>query len=53
MEHARPDLWRSRDPLPTNPAEFVKQRLDEAFALGIQPNPHAVALVTAAPDERA
>lgn len=52
MQEQRPDLWLSRDPLPHNPAQIVKRWLDEAFAAGVQPNPHAVALATADPDGR-
>lgn len=48
----RPDLWLSRDPLPSNPAHIVKQWLDEAFAARVQANPHAVALATVDPDGR-
>jgi pyridoxamine 5'-phosphate oxidase len=50
MEDQRPDLWLSEDPLPSNPAHIVKQWLDEAFAAGVQANPHAVALATVDPD---
>ena len=46
MEDQRPDAWLAKDPLPSNPAHIVKVWLDEAFAAGIQPNPHAVALAT-------
>ena len=52
MTEQRPDLWLSQDPLPKNPAQIVKQWLDEAFAAGVQPNPHAVALATVDPDGR-
>jgi pyridoxamine 5'-phosphate oxidase len=52
MEDQRPDLWLSEDPLPSNPAHIVKQWLDEAFAAGVQANPHAVALATVDPDGR-
>jgi len=52
MKEQRPDLWLSQDPLPKNPAQIVKQWLDEAFAAGVQPNPHAVALATVDPDGR-
>jgi pyridoxamine 5'-phosphate oxidase len=50
MEDQRPDLWLSEDPLPSNPAHIVKRWLDEAFAAGVQANPHAVALATVDPD---
>ncbi|HIF92319.1 MAG: pyridoxamine 5'-phosphate oxidase [Myxococcales bacterium] len=52
MEEERPDLWLAVDPLPSNPAQFVKQWLGEAFAGGIQANPHAVALATVDADGR-
>ena len=52
MEDAPPDLWLSKDPLPSNPAEIVKQWLDEAFAERVQANPHAVALATIDSDGR-
>jgi len=50
MENPSPDLWLSEDPLPANPAEIVKQWLDEAFAARVQANPHAVALATIDPN---
>jgi pyridoxamine 5'-phosphate oxidase len=46
MNASLPDAWLSRDPLPTNPAEIVKSWLEEAFAKGLQRDPHAVALAT-------
>lgn len=52
MEEEHADLWLSQDPLPLNPAQIVKQWLDEAFAAKVQPNPHAVALATADADGR-
>jgi len=52
MVEANPDLWLSEDPLPRNPAQITKRWLDEAFAAGIQANPHAVALATVDPDGR-
>jgi len=52
-EDSLPDAWLSRDPLPDDPAALVKQWLGEAFAKGVQPNPHAVALATSDPDGRA
>ncbi len=52
MNEELPDAWLSRDPLPTNPATIVATWLDEAFAAGVQPNPHAVALAPVDPDGR-
>jgi pyridoxamine 5'-phosphate oxidase len=52
MEQERPDHWLEVDPLPSNPAHIVKEWLDEAFASGIQANPHAVALATIDADGR-
>ena len=52
MQNPSPDLWLSEDPLPSHPAQIVKQWLDEAFAARVQANPHAVALATVDPDGR-
>ena len=52
MENLSPDRWLAEDPLPTDPAQIVKRWLDEAFAAGVQANPHAVALATIDPDGR-
>jgi len=52
MSEALPDAWLARDPLPADPVPIVKRWLDEAFAAGSQPNPHAVALATIDPDGR-
>ena len=41
-----PDAWLSDDPLPDDPMPIVADWLDEAFADGRQPSPHAVALAT-------
>jgi pyridoxamine 5'-phosphate oxidase len=46
------DDWLARDPLPGDPVPILKRWLDEAFADGAQPNPHAVALATIDPDVR-
>lgn len=42
----------SRDPLPSDPMPVVAGWLEEAFAAGLQRNPHAVALATVDPDGR-
>lgn len=42
-----PDAWLSDDPLPGDPFPILARWLDEAFAAGVQPNPHAFALATA------
>lgn len=47
-----PDAWLSRDPLPTDPIPILDEWLREAFAAGLEPNPHAVALATVDPDGR-
>jgi pyridoxamine 5'-phosphate oxidase len=47
-----PDAWLATDPLPDDPVPILKQWLDEAFAAGLQANPHAVALATIDPDGR-
>ena len=44
------DDWLADDPLPADPMPILARWLDEAFARGEQPNPHAVALATV--DER-
>lgn len=44
------DAWLSRDPLPSDPLERLVSWLDEAFAAGLQPNPHAIALATSDAD---
>ena len=41
--------WDGRDPLPADPLAVLGGWLDEAFASGHQPNPHAIALATVAP----
>lgn len=46
------DSWLSRDPLPADPVPVLKGWLDEAFAAGEPPNPHAVTLATIDPDGR-
>ena len=46
------DAWLGRNPLPEDPVRILKDWLDEAFAAGTQPNPHAVALATIDPDGR-
>jgi pyridoxamine 5'-phosphate oxidase len=53
MDESLPDAWLARDPLPDDPAAIVKRWLGEAFAAGIQRDPHAVALATSDPDGRA
>ena len=52
MTEALPDAWLARDPLPEDPVPIVKRWLDEAFAAGRQPSPHAIALATVDPDGR-
>jgi pyridoxamine 5'-phosphate oxidase len=47
-----PDAWLAEDPLPRDPIPILKQWLDEAFAAGLQANPHAVSLATVDPDGR-
>ncbi len=46
------DAWLAEDPLPADPLPVVRGWLDEAFAAGLQSNPHAVALATVDPDGR-
>ncbi len=46
------DAWLAEDPLPGDPIPILKQWLDEAFAAGLQANPHAVSLATVDPDGR-
>jgi len=46
MTRPLPDAWLSEDPLPRNPAHIVADWLAEAFALGTQRDPHAIALAT-------
>lgn len=46
------DAWLSREPLPGDPVAVLKGWLDQAFAEGLQANPHAVALATVDPDGR-
>jgi pyridoxamine 5'-phosphate oxidase len=41
--------WDGDDPLPGEPLEIVAAWLAEAFAAGLQPNPHAIALATVEP----
>ncbi len=41
------DLWLSQDPLPADPMPILLEWLNQAFAAGEQPNPHAMALATA------
>ncbi len=41
-----PDAWLSKDPLPADPFPIAVRWLEEAFAAGAQPNPHAIALAT-------
>lgn len=52
MTAALPDAWLAEDPLPADPIRIAKEWLDEAFAAGLQANPHAVALATIDPDGR-
>jgi pyridoxamine 5'-phosphate oxidase len=47
-----PDAWLAEDPLPEDPIAILKRWLDEAFAEGLQANPHAVSLATIDPDGR-
>lgn len=51
-ETALRDAWLSREPLPDDPVAVLKGWLDQAFAEGLQSNPHAVALATVDPDGR-
>ncbi|MBW2245377.1 MAG: pyridoxamine 5'-phosphate oxidase [Deltaproteobacteria bacterium] len=44
------DAWLGRDPLPADPFPLLASWLDEAFADGRQPSPHAIALATCAAD---
>ena len=44
------DPWLSEDPLPDDPVAILKRWLAEAFAAGVQPNPHAIALATVGAD---
>jgi len=46
------DAWLAEDPLPEDPIPILSDWLDEAFAAGLQANPHAVALATIDPDGR-
>jgi len=46
------DAWLAEDPLPENPIAILKRWLDEAFAEGLQANPHAISLATIDPDGR-
>lgn len=41
-----PDAWLSDDPLPADPFPIAQRWLEEAFAAGVQPNPHGIALAT-------
>ena len=41
-----PDAWLSRDPLPDDPVAILATWLEEAFAAGTPPSPHAFALAT-------
>ena len=47
-----PDAWLAEDPLAEDPIPILKDWLDEAFAAGLQANPHAVSLATIDPDGR-
>jgi pyridoxamine 5'-phosphate oxidase len=47
---AGPAGWQGDDPLPGDPLPILASWLAEAFAAGLQPNPHAVALASALPD---
>ncbi len=47
-----PDAWLAEDPLPEDPIAILKGWLDEAFAEGLQANPHAISLATIDPDGR-
>jgi pyridoxamine 5'-phosphate oxidase len=42
--------WDGSDPLPPDPLPVLAAWLGEAFAAGLAPNPHAVALATLEPD---
>ncbi len=46
------DAWLSRDPLPDDPLPLLATWLEQAFADGRQPNPHAIALATVREDGR-
>lgn len=52
MSEALPDAWLSEDPLPRDPFPILARWLEEAFSVGAQPNPHAIALATVDPDGR-
>ena len=41
--------WDGSDPLPDEPLAVAAKWLEEAFAAGLQPNPHAIALATLEP----
>ncbi len=45
-----PAAWDGSDPLPADPVPVFAAWLHEAFAAGLQPNPHACALATVDPD---
>jgi pyridoxamine 5'-phosphate oxidase len=46
MSVVLPDAWLSEDPLPEDPFPILQRWQEEAFAVGAQPNPHAIALAT-------
>ena len=52
MSDELPDAWLAEDPLPEDPIAILKGWLDEAFAEGLQANPHAISLATIDPDGR-
>ncbi len=52
MPDELPDAWLAEDPLPEDPIAILKGWLDEAFAEGLQANPHAISLATIDPDGR-
>ncbi len=52
MRDDLPDAWLAEDPLPGDPVAILKGWLDQAFAEGLQANPHAVSLATIDPDGR-
>ncbi len=46
------DNWLRRDPLPGDPMPWLARWLDEAFAAGLERNPHAMTLATVDPAGR-
>jgi pyridoxamine 5'-phosphate oxidase len=45
-DHDSQDAWLARDPLPADPMPIAVRWLEQAFAAGLQRNPHAIALAT-------